>query len=170
MQPISGRIPDDLYQWLATVDIDGAKSISDKLRAAVIALRESSITHVSASEAMAHQTMLVSKAKTAIDQLNIDTGMHSEILSIFVTHLPQIMANLVSCEIDSVENAKRAEDQLVRRLFTLCESILKQAITSKTNAYDPRVVHRNTDQLLELMRLIDVQQSIIQQGENHHGT
>jgi len=39
MVPVSGRLPDDLYAWLAGLTLEGASTVSDKMRVAVASLK-----------------------------------------------------------------------------------------------------------------------------------
>jgi predicted DNA-binding protein len=39
MIPVSGRLPEELYQWLSTLSLEGATTVSDRIRIAVATLK-----------------------------------------------------------------------------------------------------------------------------------
>jgi hypothetical protein len=154
MVPISGRLPDDLYQWLSTFFIEGATTISDKMRVAVANLKR---VHDGDSDyvgALAMYRDLGRTTRERIATLERDHGEHSEVLATLLEHVPALMAALNAAQPSTVEEARQLEDVLVRRTMQLCETLLRQAVTTQAAAYDPQVVSKNADRLLELARLI----------------
>lgn len=154
MVPISGRLPDDLYDWLSTFVLDGATTTSDKLRVAVANLKR---MHEGDSDYLGALSMyrdLSRGTREHIAALDRDTGDHSEVLATLIEHLPALMAQLNAAQPRSIEAARELEDALVRRTIQLAETLLRQAITSRAAAYDPEVISKNAGRLLELARLI----------------
>lgn len=154
MVPISGRLPDDLYQWLSTFLIEGATTISDKMRVAVANLKRMHDGDSDYVDALAMYRDLGRGTRQHVTALERDSGQHSEVLAALLEHVPALMATLNAAQPGTVEDARQLEDQLVRRTMQLAETLLRQAITSQAAAYDPAVVSRNSGRLLELARLV----------------
>jgi hypothetical protein len=153
MVPISGRIPDDLYQWLATVQLEGATTVSDKMRVAVATLKR---LHDGDSDYMGALSMyrdLGRSTRERIAALEPEHG-HSEVLAAVAEHAPALAAGMISAQIHSLADAKALEDQLVRRSMQLAETLLRQALTSHASAYDDQVVRKNTARVVELAQVI----------------
>jgi hypothetical protein len=163
MVPISGRIPEDLYQWLASVSLDGASTVSDKMRVAVATLKR---LHDGDSDYLGALGMfrdLNRNTRKSIAGLESMHG-HSEVLAILAEHAPALAAGLSSAQITDIDAAKQLEDLLVKRTLQLAETLLRQALTSEASAYDTQVIRKNSKRLIELANVIS---STLNQGVPH---
>jgi hypothetical protein len=154
MVPISGRIPDDLYAWLSTLQLEDATTVSDKLRVAILHLKRMHEGNTDYLGALSMYRDLGRNTRDQIAQLEQKTGQHSEVLAALIEHLPALIAVLHSSQISSPESAKELEVALVRRTMQLAETLLTQAITGGAAAYDEKVVADNSTRLLEVARLV----------------
>ncbi|HVE52526.1 MAG TPA: hypothetical protein VNB23_04020 [Ramlibacter sp.] len=154
MVPISGRLPEDLYDWLSTFLVDGATTISDKMRIAVANLKRMHDGDSDYIDALSMYRDLGRGTRQDIAALERDAGQHSEVLAALMEHVPALVATLNAAQPKSVEEARQLEDVLVRRTMQLSETLLRQAITSRAAAYDPDVISKNAGRVLELARLI----------------
>jgi hypothetical protein len=159
MVPVSGRLPDDLYDWLAALSMDGATTVSDKMRVAVASLKRMQDGDGDYIGALSMYRDLGRGTREHIAALEQQTGQHSEVLAALMEHLPMehlpaLIAGLHSAQPTSLAEAKRLEAQLVKRTLQLAETLLRQAVTSQAAAYDPKVIVQNAERLLELARLI----------------
>lgn len=154
MVPISGRLPDDLYEWLSTFLVDGATTISDKMRIAVANLKRMHDGDSDYIDALSMYRDLGRGTRQQIASLERDSGEHSEVLAAIMEHVPALMATLNAAQPKTVEEARHLEDVLVRRTMQLSETLLRQAVTSRAAAYDPQVISKHASRLLELARLI----------------
>lgn len=154
MVPVSGRLPDDLYDWLAALSMDGATTVSDKMRVAVASLKRMQDGDGDYIGALSMYRDLGRGTREHIAALEQQTGQHSEVLAALMEHLPALIAGLHSAQPTSLAEAKRLEAQLVKRTLQLAETLLRQAVTSQAAAYDPKVIVQNAERLLELARLI----------------
>ena len=126
--PVSGRIPEDLYQWLSSTPLDGATTMSDKLRVAVATLKRMQDGDADYNGALAMHRDLGSNARQQLAQLEPANG-HSEVLSSIMEHAPAIAAALTSAQIKGLPDAIQLEALLTQRSLQLAESLLRQAIT-----------------------------------------
>ena len=154
MVPISGRLPDELCDWLSTFLVDGATTISDKMRIAVANLKRMHDGDSDYVDALSMYRDLERGTREQIAALERDSGGHSEVLAALMEHVPALMATLNAAQPQTVAEARQLEDVLVRRTLQLCETLLRQAVTSHAAAYDPEVVSKNAGRVLELARLI----------------
>ena len=91
MMPLSGRIPDELYQWLATASFDGATTMSDKLRVAITTLKQLHEGDTDYSGALSLHRDLCGNTRRQLAELEPRHG-HSEVLSTVIEHAPAIAA------------------------------------------------------------------------------
>jgi hypothetical protein len=139
METISGRVPDDLYQWFAELHVEGAFTNSDKLRELLARMKrqhEGSLDYVSAQSWFAE-------------------GIRSEVLSTLADHLTALASTLVSAHPHTKEEAAALEEQIVKRVFAMAEALLRQGVTPRAPAYDPKVVRKHCAQTIELAKLVD---------------
>lgn len=150
MVPISGRLPDDLYAWLATFPLDGATTVSDKIRIAVSNLKRMHDGDSDYLDGLAMYRDLGRGTRESLANLERDTGQHSEVLAAMAEHLPALIAAMNGAQVKGLSDAQQLETILVRRTMQLAETLLRQAITAHAAAYDPNVVSHHSARLLEL--------------------
>ena len=158
MVPISGRIADDLYDWLSTLQLEDATTLSDKLRVAVLNLKRMRDGDSDYIGALSMYRDLGRNTRDQISQLEQQTGTHSEVLGALTEHIPALVAMLHSCQVTSPETAKKLESDLVRRSLQLAEALLRQAVTGHAAAYDESVIADHSKRLLELAQIISSKQ------------
>lgn len=166
MVPVSGRIPDDLYQWLSTTPVEGATTVSDKLRVAVATLKRLQDGDTDYNGALAMHRDLISNVRRQLAEMEPQHG-HSEVLSTIMEHAPALAAALTSAQIKSLSDAIKLENQLTQRSLQLAEGLLRQAITRQARAYDGQVVIQNALALIELAQIIHHNSTKINQGDIH---
>ncbi len=166
MVPISGRLPDELYAWLATFPLEGATTVSDKLRVAVSNLKRMHDGDSDYIDGLAMYRDLGRSTRASLANLERETGQHSEVLGALVEHLPALVAALHGSPLHTVEDAQRLEQSLVKRCMQLAETLLRQAVTANAAAYDTKVILNNTNRLIELARLIPTPTPT---GDKNHG-
>jgi hypothetical protein len=150
MIPVSGRLPEDLYQWLSGLPLEGATTFSDKMREAIATLKR---LHDGGADYVGALAMHRDLARAARDQLAAierDGGGHSEVLAAMLEHVPAFGAALQSARLASVDDARALEARLTRRALQLAETLLRQMLTAEAAAYDPQVVRHNASRLVEL--------------------
>lgn len=155
METVSGRIPGELYQWFASLKVEGAVTNSDKLRLLLGQLKrqhEGSLDYVSA---LAWFRDVTAPLRLNLSKLERDEAMHSELLTTLVEHVCALAAALISSQPDDRKAAIELEEAVVRRVFSMTEALLRQAVTPNAAAFDPKVVRRHCAQTTELAKLVD---------------
>ena len=154
MEPLSARIPSDLYLWLAQLQVEGATTNSDKLRVLLGQLKRQHDGAFDYVAAHAWARDMTAGLREALVRTEGESGKHSEVLNALLDHATTSLALVVSrAPADEAEGVK-LEDALVRRAFALCEALLRQATTASAAAYDPAVVRRHMPATIELATAI----------------
>ena len=153
MMPVSGRIPEELYQWLAATPLEGATTMSDKLRVAVATLKRMHDGDADYNGALAMHRDFGGNVRRQLAQIEPEHG-HSEVLTTIMEHSPAIAAAITSAQINGLADARKLEDQLTQRSLQLAEGLLRQAITRQARAYTGDVVTKHAQSLIELALII----------------
>jgi hypothetical protein len=158
MQTVSARIPVEDLQWLATLEVQGASTPSDKLRALVAQLRRQQEGALEYSASLQWMRDLVAPFATAVGTFEHRQGKHSEVVRLISDWVPQLMAILVSennLGREPQRKAQEIEDKLIGRAVQLLMGILRLAVTRGADCYDPQVLEKYLPQIIELSALID---------------
>jgi hypothetical protein len=157
MQTLSARIPTEDLERLVSLDIQGAVSPSDKVRALIGQLRRQHEGTMDYQRSLAWLRDLVAPFVSAIRALEHRNQMHSEVLTLVTEGLPQIMATLLSergLTQDATERAVEIEQIVVQRCVQLLTSILRLAVTREAACYNPKVIDTYLPQVLEIADII----------------
>ena len=157
MQTLSARIPVEDIEWLASLEIQGAISPSDKLRALIAQMRRQYAGTLDYEASLSWLRDLVAPFVTAIRAFEHQNRMHSEVLTLTAEWLPQIMATLLSERTlakDDRERAIAVEEIVVQRCFQLLTSLMRLAVTRDTACYSPAVIDRHVSTVLELAGIV----------------
>lgn len=163
MEPLSARIPSDLYLWLAQLQVEGAATNSDKLRVLLGQLKRQHDGAFDYVAALAWCRDLVARLRDSLARLENSQGKHSEVLQQVLEHSCHSMALLISAQPADAAAAAQLEDALLRRSFALTEALLRQATTAEAHAFDPQVVNKH------LTTTLDLAQAILVLKGAHHG-
>jgi len=154
MEPLSARIPSDLYLWLAQLQVEGATTNSDKLRVLLGQLKRQHDGAFDYVAAHAWARDMTGRLREALVRTEGLSGRHSEVLNIVLDHVTTTLAMIVSNAPSDEAEGARLEDALVRRAFALCDALLRQATTTSAAAYDPAVIRRHMTATIELAATI----------------
>lgn len=150
MEPLSARIPSDLYLWLAQLQVEGATTNSDKLRVLLGQLKRQHDGALDFVAAHAWSRDLLGRLREALVRIEGTSGHHSDVMSAVLDHLASSLALAISHNPADEQEAARLEDALVRRAFALTEALLRQAMTQTATAHDPAVVRRHMAATIQL--------------------
>src|SRR5215475_14272682 len=118
MQTLSARISAEDMEWLAGLDVQGAVSPSDKIRALIGQLRRQHEGTLDFQRSLSWLRDLIGPCVSAVRAFEHENRMHSEVLTLVTEGLPQIMATLLSARGLGEDARKRAidlEDVVVQR-------------------------------------------------------
>jgi len=158
MQTVSARVPAEDLEWLATLEVRGASTPSDKLRALLSQVRRQYEGSLEYSASLQWMRDLVGPFVSAIGELEHRQGTHSEVVRLVSDWVPQLMALLVSESSLGGEPQRKGteiEEKLLARCLQLTTGVLRLGITPTADCYDPRLLERYLPQLLELVHAIE---------------
>ncbi|WP_343642701.1 hypothetical protein [Roseateles sp.] len=150
MEPLSARIPSDLYLWLAQLQVEGAATNSDKLRVLLGQLKRQHDGAFDYVAAHAWTRDLTARLRDSLVRIESETGQHSEVVSLLLDHFIAALALAISQAPADAGQARQFEEALVRRAAALCETLLRQGTPASAAAYDPQVVRRHLGTTLDL--------------------
>lgn len=150
MEPLSARIPSDLYLWLAQLQVEGATTNSDKLRVLLGQLKRQHDGAFDYVAAHAWTRDLTARLRESLVRTEGQTGQHSEVVSLLLDHFIAAQALVISQAPADGDEARRFEEALVRRAVALSETLLRQGIPPTAAAFDPQVVRRHLAPTLDL--------------------
>lgn len=150
MEPLSARVPSDLYFWLSQLQVEGAATNSDKLRVLLGQLKRQHDGAFDYVTAHAWTRDLTARLRESLVRVENDSGQHSEVVSLLLDHFVGALALAISQAPADADEARKFEEALVRRAAALSETLLRQGTPLTASAYDPQVVRRHLGSTLEL--------------------
>lgn len=162
-KPLSVRLADEDAVFLAGLELDGATTASDKVRALIKLARQRAESPESYPAALAMSHDLLSAPRRAVWAAEGKAETRSDVVAGLLTALEDVLAAAVSGpgEADGQARADlaRFEARLVDRAARLTELLLRWAVTAEAPAYDPKVVGERLKPLRELMKLVTAESS-----------
>lgn len=137
--PLSVRVSDDDAAFLASLEIAGAATPSEKLRAILAHTRqraEGVSDEAEGAEAFRASTRVSERRLRALE---IERGMRSDLVRKLYDRAPDLMATLsAGPSADATrEDLAQFEDRLAIQAYALVEELLELATASANRAYDP---------------------------------
>lgn len=157
MQTLSVRVPSEDIQWLASLEVPGAVTPSDKLRALIAQMRRQHQGTMDYAACVAWLRDLLAPFVVAIREVEHRQKIHSDAINAVIEWVPQIAATLLAERRFADEGAKNVtalEDALIQRCFQLTTTLLRLGITPRAECYDPSAIERHLGRVLELADLI----------------
>lgn len=160
---ISARISHEDAEFLSEMDINGAKTPSDKFRAIIAeAKRRRQMPQDYAGNFQMIQEMILPVIQQ-IRKKEVENQVHSEIITRIMEWMPDALAFLISLKFqtqtkDDLQMLLHLEQGIVERLFRLMESFLQLAITSRCPCYQPDAIHQRIAPVLDLFDIISSRQ------------
>ena len=139
--PLSVRIDQEEYDFIANLKIEGANTPSEKIREL---LKRARIEHSQAHDygsALHTVEEFFQPAKHDVLHAEKELGVHSHILARLFELLPDLSATLAADlpEQTGLEDLKKYEREVMWGIVRLTDSILQLAVTGKGAAYDDGV-------------------------------
>ena len=166
---LSVRVDDDDAAFLAGLDVGGARTPSEKLRALLRAEKERqerSDDRVEATEMFAD---LLRRARRKVRKIETVTDEKSEFLSKVYDRLPEIMgAAYVGPEDNAKEqlqSIKKFETETLNEVFVFIQEVLELALTTRNRCYDPAAIEKRLEPVLEIVELINLARDRRKEGK-----
>lgn len=167
--PFSARISVEDAEFIAGLQIEGANTPSDKLRALLAEARRRHDNAGDYAGALHLAQDWLAPARRGILAREHELKLHSELVLRVMDWLPESLAFLLasagSAEHASASDLEQLERGLMERLARLMDAVLQLAVTGSSPCYDPKVVLERLPSVIQLIRLIVSAKAM--QGEGH---
>ena len=159
MVAISARILHEDAEFISSLDIEGAVTPSDKLRAIVADARRRRSGMRDYRSAVEEVQDLLAQTSNQVRQIELDQRTHSELVKRVIEWLPDTMAFLVSSSAplsggEAIAELANLEDGLADRVFRLMESVLQLGVTRRSACYRSSLITERVEPILELADVI----------------
>jgi hypothetical protein len=156
---ISARIAHEDAAFLSQLEVNGANTPSDKLRALIAEARKRKEQPRDYGGCLAQIQEMIAPVATRVRQVELAEKAHSELLTRTFEWLPETVAYILAAppaETDSwpLEELAEYEQGLADRLFRLVTALLQLGVTPGCPCYSPDVVSRHMAPVLDLADVI----------------
>jgi len=157
--PMSVRISEEDQEFIAKLEVPGAATPSDKLRAIIAESRqrrEGLADHGRCLELMGE---MVHPVRQRLRQVEQRERLDSELLAAVYEWLPEAVATAVAGVPEPSETADRAtliafEDAVASQVFRLMERVLLMGVTAQCRCYNQGLVAERVGRVLEICQTI----------------
>jgi len=159
--PLTARISPDDLEFLSKIDVEGARSTGDKVRHIIGEARQRREGQADYNSAFRMLKDMLESTSNNIRLSENKTGSHSELLDKLLGWLPDIMAYLISWEVNpnhkdgGGKGLEELEKGLAKKVFLLLESVLRMGVTSSSSCYNETIISENMEPLLQLCSIIE---------------
>lgn len=157
--PFSVRLSPDDASFIASLDIAGAITPSDKLRAIIERARLDQTEGGSYATLLRQQMDQLLPLRLILRHTEERLATHSVPLELLLDWLPDMQAYLRAQGVSGAPIHERSaligfERGVLARLVRLMEAILRAAVTPSCNCYDSNALHKQVATLRELAELV----------------
>jgi hypothetical protein len=157
--PISVRVSEDDAEFLATLELPGAATPSEKLRTLIARARAQQAEGRTYESSLALVRELLEPVSQSLRARELSSRQRSEMIADTLYWLPDLVAYLMTGP--GSRNAKSEARDLVefeagvaQRIFHFIEAVLRLGVTSKAPCYNPAVIGEGLQGTLELAQLM----------------
>ena len=146
MQTLSVRISSEDFEWLSALEISGASTPSDKLRALIAPGAQAAPGHDGSRDLRCLAARSPGPVRGAVREVENRHRMHSDAINAVIEWVPQIMATLLSERRFGKDRAAQATDieaALVQRCFQLFSTLMRLGVTPAAECYDPQAIEKH---------------------------
>ncbi|NVJ60691.1 MAG: hypothetical protein HWE27_09875 [Gammaproteobacteria bacterium] len=159
--PLSVRVSHEDADFLAELEMEGAETPSEKLRALINEARRRTDSTTGFSESQLELRRTIQPLIEKVQDYEAGNEAYSQLLHLALEWIPEAMAELIAQRFAIKGEASRDEMlQLERRtsdrVFRLIEGFLRLAVTQECEGYDPQVVQKRLPRLRQLIQLMQL--------------
>ncbi|MFA9480376.1 hypothetical protein ACERK3_19060 [Phycisphaerales bacterium AB-hyl4] len=161
---MSVRVPEDDAAFIAGLDVPGAVTPSDKLRAIIAEARLRQEGSGDFRRALALSEQLLRPARQRLRDVEHRLQVHSDLVAAVEDWLPEALATAMTGPIhhdatgaddDDSQSLLDLEREFADRVFGLLEAVLRLGVTRQCRCYDPKTIARRLEPIMELARVIE---------------
>ena len=159
--PLSVRVSDEDARFLASLDIEGAVTPSEKLRALLTSERRLREGGGDAADAEEMLEDLCRPAKRRIRKAEQATGKRSEVAQRLYDRVPKLAAlalvgPTLSEEGEAADELDKWETRWIELTLSLCEDLLHFGLVSEPRSFSGRAMREHLSPIIELADLIKI--------------
>ena len=169
MQTVLARLPSEDMQWLSALDLPGAVTPSDKLRALIAQMRKQYEGALDYSACLGWLRDLLAPFIIELRGVEHRERIHSAAVSAIIAWAPQIMATMLSARDfgeDGAARVREVEDALVQSCFHLLMALLRLGVTPAAECYSPEAIEKHLPRIIELVQLITANREILKETQS----
>lgn len=154
--PLSVRISHEDAEFLAKLEVDNAKTPSDKVRAIIAERRKFAPEGLSYSQVLSWLEGSLAPILLKLRDVQNREKEYSEVVRIAAEWLPDLLAHFL-IEAKSVQNKQglaKLEADITDKAFRFIEAILRLGVTEEAPCIDKRAVSKRMTTSIELVKVI----------------
>ena len=159
--PLSVRVSPDDASFINNIDIAGADTPSDKVRALLSEARKRRQGFSDYPSCVAMVAEMLAPTLHRLRAAEHLERVHSELLIELLQWMPEAMAFVLtslSDEANDRSDLESFEEGVAERLFRLIENVIRMNVTRKCRGYDPEVVAKRIAPVVELVNVIQMRE------------
>lgn len=158
---VSARISQEDAAFLASLQISGAHTPSDKLRAIITEARHRQAGQESYRDCVRMVDNLLEPTRLVIGESELRHKMHSDLIPRVLDWLPDMLGLVVASraelsEDESIESMVALETAIADRVFRLMESVLQMGVTQRCPCYRDNAIRERVEPVKDLITAIGV--------------
>lgn len=158
---ISARIPHEDAEFISRLEISGAITPSDKLRALIDEARQRHESQRDYRGCMKLIQELIIPVSHYVREQEHEQHIHSEMVTRMLDWLPDALAFTMSSvstakQSDEVKLLQNLEAGITDRVFRLIESILQMGVTERCPCYNDTAIRERMGPISDLTRVIEM--------------
>ena len=152
--PFSVRLPAEDADFIASLEVSGAVTPSDKIRQIISDARLRKQTGQDFNDVLKAMQEDLRPSVDNLRNLEREAGVDSELMHYVADWLCETLAEFM-CSPENTNDLVRYEARLAQRAVKLTEYILRLAITEDAPCFDPGLMTSTTKRIVELAHVID---------------
>lgn len=160
--PFSVRLAPEDADFIASLQMEGANTPSDKIRAIIREARVSRASGCDYASALRDAREELRPVTQGVKSCELARKQHSELVGAFLDWVAEAHAFTVSAPCGNGTEGRgkeldleQLEEGIADRCFRLLELIARMGVTSKAPCYNKDIINRNFEPLEELIHIID---------------
>jgi len=154
--PFSVRLPQEDAEFIASLEIDGAKTPSDKIRAIIKKAHDEEKADKNYQNILRKVQEITIPALDKLREEELKKGENSELVRILSEWISETFAFFISSLSEEKKgvNLKKLEEGIADRIFSLFERVMRMGVTSNAPCYNKEIVKEHLTPILELTSII----------------
>ncbi|WMS85839.1 hypothetical protein [Pleionea litopenaei] len=162
--PLSVRVSHEDAEFLSSLEIEGAETPSEKLRALITEAKRRQEAAHGFAEAQTELRRVIQPLVEQVQAYESEQEVYSQLTHLALEWIPEAMAELVSQRFalrnqKNDDKFKELERRVTDRIFRLIEGYLRLAVTQDCEGYDPQVVQKRLPRIQQLIKLLQLDAS-----------